>query len=456
MKPALFEHPQGTHTDVESHHAQVYARMPSLADAKPFVTRLSAMDGARRILLLQGPVGPFFGDLRKQLQRRGFVVDRIAFTPADRLFAGTGGIIRFSGGPALWRDWLDQRLAGNPPEAIILFGADRPAHSCARAVAQRYGIRVISLEEGYLRSGYVTCEVGGNNRHSPLAKWRRHEHVHLSSKRRQSAPPLRRSSFIVMSVCSAIHYLVRDALSKAGDAALFHRDAVGPTALAWLWGSHAARRLLARVVECTTLRRLRQEGDYVLVPLQVPTDSQLMVAARGWTTSALIESCLQALARSDRTRRLVFKIHPLDPSGARVRRDILNRAADLGLGRNRVHVVHTGRMGDLARHATGMIVINSTSAFSALHHNVPVLVLGQAVYRHDTIVTAGDTASDIDAFLRDRRPKARAAVDAFIADLKDESLLPGDFYLRSGRQTAVNGIIARLDQLSQGRCVVPQ
>lgn len=449
MKPASSAYLPRPQSDVDSAQVQRPVAVPRLVDADTLVARLSALDDKRRILLLQGPVGPFFGELQDHLQRRGFAVDRIAFSPADRLFAGRRNVIRHSGDLDAWRDWLQQRLATNPPAAIILFGSNRPAHACARALAADHGVAVISLEEGYLRSGYVTCEIGGNNQHSPLAAWSHRSHVRLAPPAGLPPPPVPQGAFPAMSLWGALHYLVRDTLSSEADRALFHRDRAGVARLCLRWGGHVARRLVARWAERPALRRLRGAQDYILVPLQVPADSQLVAAARGWTSSALIETSLQALTQSGPAQRLVFKLHPLDTSGAQVRRAILRRGADLGLGKDRVIVLQTGRVGDLARHATGMIVINSTSAFSALHHNVPVLVLGQAVYRHAAIVTTGDTPADVAAFLQGRAPKPRALVDRFLADLKAEALLPGDFYLRAGRRAAIAGVIARLDQLDQ-------
>jgi capsular polysaccharide export protein len=93
-----------------------------------------------------------------------------------------------------------------------------------------------------------------------------------------------------------------------------------------------------------------------------------------------------------------------------------------------------------------MVVINSTSAFSALHHDIPVLVLGDAVFRHDAIMTLGASEADIVTFFKLRRPKSRRLVDAFFAKIKSQSIIPGDFYVRSGRKVAIAGILLKLQQ----------
>ncbi|AOZ71163.1 hypothetical protein LPB142_17450 (plasmid) [Rhodobacter xanthinilyticus] len=110
-------------------------------------------------------------------------------------------------------------------------------------------------------------------------------------------------------------------------------------------------------------------------------------------------------------------------------------------------------MGELTKQSSGMVVINSTSAFSALRHGVPVLVLGDAVFRHDALVTLGESEADVASFFKIRHAKSRLLVDAFVAELKSQSLIPGDFYVSSGRQVAISGIIDRLKQRQHLSCI---
>src|SRR3546814_11132062 len=52
---------------------------------------------------------------------------------------------------------------------VILVGSGRPIHRVACKAAKAIGVRILSLEEGYIRPGYVTVEPDGNNADSPLA-----------------------------------------------------------------------------------------------------------------------------------------------------------------------------------------------------------------------------------------------------------------------------------------------
>src|ERR1700761_657857 len=122
------------------------------------------------VLLLQGPVGPFFRELHQELLDRGFDVLKVNFNGGDLLFSPRSDVCNFRGSPQDWGAWLQSLMSDQPLAAIVLFGDGRPYHMEALRVAGEQGVVTWCLEEGYLRPGYVTCEIGGNNAHSPLRR----------------------------------------------------------------------------------------------------------------------------------------------------------------------------------------------------------------------------------------------------------------------------------------------
>jgi len=400
-----------------------------------------------KILILQGPVGPFFSDLHKALLGNGISVQRVLFNAGDSFFdRGNNDSVRFTGSLLEWETWLRFELTQNTPDAIILFGSNRPAHEIARRIAGYLAVNVVSLEEGYLRSGYITCEVGGNNQHSPMTKWQPGGIARMDAALHATTHPIGGSSFKTMSFWGALYYFARDIFSKTSDEGLFHRRRERLLPLVYSWAVHLTRRAAARAYEVPIRRVMRLDPGYILVPLQVSTDSQLQTASRGWNTLKLVDACLQAVRQSGSHERVVFKLHPLERGGPAIKRLIMMRARQWGLASSCVKTICSGRLGDLAHNSSGMVVINSTSAFSALHHDVPVLVLGEAVYRHEGVVTVGNTLENVSDFFKLRHVKSHAVIDAFLTDLKMQSLLPGDFYTATGREVAVAGIIHKLKQ----------
>ena len=400
----------------------------------------------QKILLLQGPVGPFFAELQIALYAAGFGVKRVLFNSGDRLFDHGRNSVRFTGILGDWGTWLRLKVAQYNPDCIVLFGSNRPAHSVARHIAKLVDINVICLEEGYLRSGYITAEFGGNNQHSPLIAWK----PQGSLRPKVDTVPVHeatRSSFFAMSVWGALYYLARDAFSRDSDEELFHRPRERLLPMAWSWCNHTLRQMAAPIVEFPTLNALRAKSGYIFVPLQVSQDSQIQFAARQWNLVKLIDASLRALAHTELNQMVVFKLHPLERKNGPISRLIKQRAKALGIRRARFIVLRSGRIGELTANAGGVIVINSTSAFSALHHKVPLLVLGDAVYRHADLVTIGDDDQDIATFFKLRSTKSQEAIKEFIEVVKAQSIMPGDFYLAAGRTIAAQNIVHKLKQL---------
>ncbi|MCG3267679.1 hypothetical protein [Yoonia sp. I 8.24] len=401
---------------------------------------------APQVLLLQGPVGPFFQELHSGLVSRGFAVKRVVFNAGDKIFT-RGDYTYFRGAKKEWANWLRAEMVQNRPSFIVVFGAMRPMHFTARQVASLYGVPVICLEEGYLRSGYITCELGGNNDSSPLCRWTPDQIDPATLPEPLDMP----SPQSALRIWAAIYYLMRDLKAAPAESALFHRKREGIGRLATSWGKHLTSRACVKHEILTKLKKLqtRLKGKYILVTLQVPEDSQIRYSSRGWTNQKLVKQTLLALRESTTEQTVVFKLHPLDRNAGQTRRLIAKYARALGLSR-RVMTLGTGAIGEVTRHASGMIVINSTSAFSALHHGVPILVLGDAIYRHDALVTTGTKPSAIANFMQSRAAKPKANFDAFRRSVRARALLPGDFYREAGRKVAVDAIAQKLEQeLSQ-------
>ena len=124
---------------------------------------------APRVLLLQGPVGPFFRKAQSLLNDNGFDAWRVCFNAGDRLFARNDKTLNFSGTPDAWAIWFDEMVSEHGFDFVVLFGCEREIHRIAIERCKAKGIPVLCLEEGYLRPGYVTMEFGGNNWRSPVA-----------------------------------------------------------------------------------------------------------------------------------------------------------------------------------------------------------------------------------------------------------------------------------------------
>ena len=399
------------------------------------VVHLDAKRGGvrgRPFLLIQGPVGPFFTKLARALRERGHPVDRVRLNAADRLFDRSGHgaadpepayrALRFREGLKAFEPWLRGLCWRNEYAGIVLFGGERPAHKVARTVAEGFGIPVIALEEGYVRSGFVTVERDGNNARSPLAG--------------QIPPPdfdepdlegIPAKGYRWMLWWAFLSFTWRNLRSRGIEREFDHKRRK-TVSEGFYWFRSWVRYVTgygASVEDVLTL------PSFDLVALQVPDDAQLGEAADGWDNGKVIAATIESFARhAPRDRHLVFKVHPMERGHTRDLPLIQSLARRWGVA-ERVRCVTTGSIGTLAHAARGMITINSTSGFSALHTQRPLLMLGRGVYRHPKLVICGGDQDSIDRFWTTDRAVEPDLAERFERWLKIGALVPGDYYDRA-------------------------
>lgn len=411
--------------------------------------RLPGKKSGERVVLLQGPVGTFFRQVQAQLDAQGHDAWRICFHAGDRFFARKSKCIGFHGNLAEWQRWFSDFVFVGQVDRIILFGAERPAHRAARAIAAEAGIPVVALEEGYVRPGYITAEAGGNNAGSPLAG-QLPPPAFVPFENQGKGEEFRRGAR--RHVNDALYYALRNLLTFGKARQLFHRE-LSLLPEGFFWCRNLWRLATGQARNFATIQQLLEHRDkaYFLVPLQVDADSQLKESALGWTQLGLISATLKSFATTaPADRSLVFKIHPLDRGHSNHAVFIAETAKAYGL-EHRVFVIDTGSLGLLTRHCAGMITINSTSGLSALYHGVPLLVVGQALYAHPALATCAHGKPDFDAFWRGGHVAPRELRAAYLAWIRQETLLPGDYYAPKGIKPAVANLVAALPRFAAAR-----
>ncbi len=392
-----------------------------------------------RVLLLQGPVGPFFSRLQNFLDEQGFDAWRVTFNAGDRFYGRHKKRLKFKGDLQTWEQWIGVFLATYRPDFIVLFGSDRKIHTIARAQADALGIRVIALEEGYLRPGYVTIEEGANNWLSPIAGQLPPED--FSEDENRTPRPAEFNSTFSMCYHAASYYTLRTLFTGANQRDLYHRQ-IHPTGELVSWARNIVLRLTRlRQNNQITHRLINQDaGKYFLVPLQVASDTQLADASMGWNNLRLIIESIRSFARSAPSdRRLVFKIHPMERGHSDDPAVISAIAQEFGVS-DRVDVIDDGPLAPLTTHCAGMITMNSTSGLSAIHHGVPLLVIGRAVYAHKALATCASGTPDFDAFWHKGHVADADLRRRYLLFLRTESLKPGNFYVRKGMELSCIGV----------------
>ena len=122
----------------------------------------------KRVLLLQGPVGPFFRRFAADIEHMGATVYKVNFNAGDAFFYPNGYVFK-QPLPHLG-EYLLKLVEANPIDTLVMFGDCRPIHMIAKETLNNHDIQIFVFEEGYLRPNYVTIERRGVNALSRLPR----------------------------------------------------------------------------------------------------------------------------------------------------------------------------------------------------------------------------------------------------------------------------------------------
>ncbi len=390
----------------------------------------------KRILLLQGPMGPFFRSLAKDLIGSGASVWKVNFNGGDWLFYPSGGIA-FRKALEEWPSFLERVLDQHAIDTIKLFGDCRPIHRLARKSVERRKLDVWVFEEGYIRPNYVTFERSGVNGNSKIAA---HGKVGSGSSFSHTPPSFKVNHAFWRSVLWACLYYLAASIGKPFFSKYrHHRPLSISEAGPWIRG--AWRRFFYAVKERGILEQLTGtlSQKYYLVPLQVHNDSQVSAHSDFDSVDGFIRMTVNSFAdHAPQDAFLVFKHHPMDRAYTDYTQLLQALSKERGLG-DRVIYVHDLHLPSLLKHAIGVVVINSTVGFSALYYSTPVKVCGRAVYDLEGLTYQGL----LDEFWKTSR---NIAVDHglfkwFKNYLIDTTQLNGSFYSRLPQSDFCSGLI---------------
>jgi len=378
----------------------------------------------KKILLLQGPLGPFFKQLSGWLEKSGATVYKINFNGGDVFFYPKG--ILYRGAMEAIPEFILDFCKKNGINAIMLFGDCRPSHQGIHALAREQGVDLRVFEEGYLRPDYITCERYGVNGYSSIPRSRQ---FYLNLPAAEQLPegwPLKRT-YWHMAIWAVLYYTVAQLLKPMFPDYRHHRPLTMLEGIPWV-------RSFVRKYLYLFLERGRQKwlatvmkNQYFLVPLQVYNDAQVTIHSKYTSVADFISDVMESFAlHAPRSTVLVLKHHPMDRAYTDYS-DIIRQYADnLGIA-SKVLYIHDQHLPTLINAACGVVVINSTVGFSAIHQNTPVKVCGDAFYDFDGLTFRGsiddfwmmakDMQVDMDLYFK------------FRLYLRNTSQIHGSFYL---------------------------
>ena len=398
---------------------------------------ISARAANRRFLFLQGPPGPFFMQLGKELAQHGATIFRIHLNGGDRYDWPKGGL-SYRGTRSKWPAFFDRFVSRNDVTDLVLFGDCRPMHEAAVRLAQLRRINVYVFEEGYIRPDWMTLERDGVNGHS---NFQRDPRSILATA--QLLPPIPK----LPPITAQFRRRARDSYWH------YHHVVVGRIAFPF-YRSHRQGSICLQGIGWASRflrqpRRARQAAEtlaaiegrtYYLFPLQLSGDYQIRAHSPFGSMRLAAEYVLESFAHyAPADALLLVKEHPLDSGYLNWRRFFARRARALGIA-DRVHHIDGGDLQALSENAAGMVCVNSTSGTLGLQVGVPVIVLGDAVYDVPGITHQGD----LDHFWATPQRPDPALHDAFKRVLHAKCLVRGGLASESAIRTLVANSVARM------------
>ena len=335
----------------------------------------------KRILMLQGPVGPFFARFAADLKDAGAVVFKVNFNGGDWLFSHSPAFVdtfNFSGKLAAWPAYLADLLTRLNIETVFIFGDCRPIHEASKVTIRSHGALIGVFEEGYLRPDYITLEKEGVNNNSSLPS-DPNFYLRQSERLVPTAQPL--GSTYGQAAKWGMMYFAAATFGRFKFPHYLHHRRLGfsdgPSWLLSFWRKHYYRGLEKQVLPALTGAR---SGNFFLMSLQTRGDAQMSVHSRFKSVDAFIEYGVRSFAEhAPADCLLVIKHHPLD-RGYSDYTQLITQLTKRYCLENRCYYIHDQHLPTLLAHARGVVVVNSTVGLSAVGEGVPVKVCGEAIY----------------------------------------------------------------------------
>ncbi|MFT6213332.1 MAG: capsular polysaccharide export protein [Alphaproteobacteria bacterium] len=356
---------------------------------------------ADNILLLQGPVGYFFSDLHGHLKQYGAKnIIKINFNAGDDFYYKHQPTIKYNKPFHQLEAFYTQIIKSRNIDAVYLFGDCRFIHHIAINVFKKHHIPYYVFEEGYIRPNYITMEQGGVNGNSSLKitsigkvpDFECHKYQAILGRNPSKNAPMGYGSFRKMVLWGFIYFCMCR-LKRYQYPFYIHHKSVSPFEIA-LWILSFMRKYCYRIPDFKKQNFILSNLSkrYFVVPLQVYNDAQIFNHSPFHDVTDFIETVLESFANhAPKGIYLVIKHHPLDRGHRHYKQFIKNRSKQLGI-KKRVIYVHEVSLPKILRHAKGVITINSTVGLSALHHQTPVKVLGNAFYDTGGLTYQGSLA----------------------------------------------------------------
>jgi len=401
------------------------------------------MTAPRKFLFLQGVATPFFKQLASAIRQQGHQVFRVSFCGGDRLLSGREATWRFNQPLTQLPEWLEAKHQHYHFTDIVLFGDTRPIHAPAITFFKQQAARIHVYEEGYLRPNWITLENNGVNGHSSLVQdvFKASEYQEQLGAEREASAQKPHKNFGARAFYDIVYRLANGLLWPWYRHYRSHRPLPAYREyLGWLqrfpanWYYHKRH-------ENALLQQIKATKQaYYLFPLQLDSDAQIRVHSPFASMQQAIHQVMHSFAQhAPKEGLLLIKNHPLD-TGVLKHADYVKRLARHLNIEKRIVFLETGDLNHLLKKAKGMVLVNSTSGYSALQQGCPLIALGTAIFNCPGLTFQ----AGLDRFWTEAQPADPVLYQRFKHIVIAQTQINGDFYSKDGMRLAVQGSLAAM------------
>lgn len=337
---------------------------------------------SNKVLLLQGPMGGFFYRLSKWLNSKNIECYKINFNGGDRFFyKSETNVYDYKGRLDDYSVWIEAFLIEHDIDSIVCFGDCRKYHKFSKIIAKKNNINFFVFEEGYIRPNYITFEQDGVNFFSNFLN--HYKNTKILEEGNDLVCDINdvKNSYSKMVISAIIYYIFWVLFSFQYSGYQHHRN-IRPIKELGCWVLSGFRSIQNKLFEKDKFNRFLQQYSkkYFIFALQVHNDSQITIHSDLKSVEKYIVLVLESFScHSDPSMHLLLKHHPMD-RGYRNYSKLINEYAKRFKIEGRVHYFCDIHFPTLLKHSLGLVTVNSTTGIQALYHNVPVKVLGHALY----------------------------------------------------------------------------
>ena len=389
---------------------------------RPFFRKKVVIEG--NCLFLMGPIGTFFARLSKYFEKNNVRTYKISF-PLHEYGFHKSKLIKYSKDIKFFKDFLKELIIDRKIKHIFMYGNVLIPHRQALVLVEELKKEEIYVnthifELGYLRPNFVTLEDKGINYSSGFIKNRE---FYLKQNSYELLPIAEKHArFRIRKIWKPISF-INHSFKKYKIVHKEHKLQPKPIYI-WYQIKGFLLKYYFRLSEYKIKKKCFFENRFIVVILQVSTDSQLSEGSDIKDNKKFIYKVIKDFAKANPSINLVFKHHPRDRGYTNYWKLIEKFSREFGIYK-KVFYIHDYFLSKLFQNPNckGTVLINSTVGYQSLYHSIPVKALGITPYNIRGLADQRDLVS----FFKNPSVVDRLLFNKFYKYLLEHSQINGNF-----------------------------